>query len=191
MAIRLLIGAFVAAIVMFVWGWVFWDLLAEQLGVMRQADSEVIDGMIKHVPELESGEYFYPMRPGRGATDDDRKNFEDKHNKGPLVEISYQAGGANPMDPLYFALGFAHLVALGIVAGFLLIMALKGLPTYLGRVGYVFLLGIFASAAIDVAAVVWFHHPWRYSTMLAIYHTSNWLLAGLVLGAIIRPPREA
>jgi hypothetical protein len=191
MAIRLLIGAFVAAIVMFVWGWVFWALLAVQLGVMRQADSEVIDVMVKHAPELESGEYFYPMQPGPGASEDDTKNFVDKHNKGPLVEISYQAGGANPMDPLQFGLGFVHFVALGIIAGFLLIMALKSLPTYLGRVGYVFLLGIFASAAIDVAAVIWFHHPWRYPTMVAIYHGSTWLLAGLVLGAFIRPPRVA
>jgi hypothetical protein len=191
MAIRLLIGAFVAAIVMFVWGWVFWALLAVKLGEMQQADKEVIDAMIKHTPELESGEYFYPMPPGPGASEDDTKNFVQKHNEGPLVEISYQKGGTDPMDPLYFAIGFAYFVALGVIAGFLLIMALKSLPTYLGRVGFVMLLGIFATAAIDVASVVWFHHPWRFAATLAIYHASTWLLAGLVLGAIIRPPRTA
>jgi hypothetical protein len=190
MAIRLLIGAFLAAIVMFVWGFVFWTLLAKQIGVMRPADSDVIDAMVKHAPELESGEYFYPPPPDPGDSEDDRKNKEEKHKQGPLVEISYQAGGAEPMDPVYFALGFLHLVALGVIAGFLLIMALKNLPTYLSRVGFVLLLGIFATAAIDVAAVIWFRHPWRYPTMLAIYHASSWLLAGLVLAAVIRPPRE-
>ena len=190
MAIRLLIGAVLAAIIMFAWGFVFWSFLALQPGVMLEANSDVIDALKKHAPELESGEYFYPMPQGYGSTEADRKNFTEKHKEGPLVEISYQAGGAEPMDPIYFGIGFAHLVALAIIAGFLLIMALKSLPTYLGRVGFVLLLGIFATAAIDVAAVVWFRHPWRYPAMLAAYHASSWLLGGLVLGAVIRPPRE-
>jgi hypothetical protein len=189
MAIRLLIGAFLAAITMFVWRWVFWAALAVQLGVMREVPPDVEKLLEAH--ETETGEYLYPMPPGLGASEGDTKAFTEKHKTGPLLELSYRNEGSNPMDPLYFTLGFVHFVALGIIAGFLLIMALKSLPNYLGRVGFVFLLGIFASAAIDVAAVIWFHHPWRYATMLAIYHASNWLFAGLVLGAIIRPPREA
>jgi hypothetical protein len=188
MAIRLLIGAILAAIVMFVWGGAFWMVLATQIGFMRQADPDVLKAMVSH--EAESGEYFYPMPVSIDATPDDRKAAEEKTKAGPLMEISFRNEGVET-GPLFFATGFGHLLALGIIAGFLLTMAVKGLPTYLSRVGFVLLLGILASAAIDVEQVVWMHHPWRYPTMLAIYHVGSWLLAGIVLGAIIRPPREA
>jgi hypothetical protein len=188
MAIRLLIGAFLAAIVMFLWGWGFWTVLAVRLGDMRSVDPDAFKAMFSH--EAENGEYLYPMPQGLGATEDDRKAFVENHKKGPLIEISYRNEGADPMDPLYFGIGFVHLLCLGIIAGFLLIMALKNLPNYLSRAGFVFLLGVFAAALIDVGSVVWMLHPWRYPAMLAIFHASSWLLAGLVLGAVIRQPRE-
>jgi len=188
MAIRLLIGAILAAIVMFVWGGAFWTVLATQVDVMRPADPDVYKAMVSH--DTENGEYFYPMPPPLGAGEDTLKAYKDKRKSGPLMEISYRNEGA-PGDAAFFGLGFLHLLALGIIAGFLLMMAVKALPTYLSRVGFVLMLGIFASAAIDVEKVVWMMHPWKFQTMLAVYHVSSWVLAGIILGAIIRPPREA
>jgi hypothetical protein len=187
MAIRLLIGAILAAIVMFVWGGAFWMVLATQIGVMRSPDEHMRENMLKAMQDAESGDYFYPLPAPLGGSQED---YEKKMKEGPIMQISYRNEGA-PGNAVFFGLGFVHLLALGIIAGFLLTLAVKSLPTYLSRVGFVLMLGIFASAAIDVENVVWMFHPWRYPTMLAVYHVSSWVLAGLVLGAVIRPPREA
>jgi hypothetical protein len=41
--------------------------------------------------------------------------------------------------------------------------------------------------AILFANPVWWHHPWKFTLDQAFFAGVGWLLAGIVLAAIIRP----
>jgi hypothetical protein len=190
MVIRLIIGALLAAVVLMGWGFVFW------------AFSPVSDSMVKRLPDepaviaalkksnLETGHYFYPY-PDKdimaGKDPSKTEAWKKEHRDGPLVEISYNKQGEDPMNPIMYAMGFVHFFAGALLAGLLLILALPRLPTYLGRVGFVFLLGLFATVALQLADPIWFHHPWGFALLKGGFDVGCWLLAGLVLAAFLRP----
>jgi hypothetical protein len=105
------------------------------------------------------------------------------------VEIIYRKDGLDPISPQEMAVGFCHFLAASLLAGVLLIMAQPGLPRYWMRVLYVTLVGAFATVAISFAGPIWFHHPWPAVLYTSAYQLIGWLLAGLVLGLVIRPTK--
>ena len=188
--IRLLAGAALSAVVLFVWGFVFWAAS----GVMYQFlsplpdEGEVAEALQKR--NLESGTYLIPF-PARGADAQARADFRDRSIRGPLVEIVYHKEGVDPADPQPYVAGFCQFLAASLVAGVLLILAQPGLRPYPARVLFVALLGVFASVAVAFSKPVWFHHPWPAALYESAYVVVGWLLAGLAMAAVIRPAKPA
>ena len=61
---------------------------------------------------------------------------------------------------------------------------------YLGRVLCVTLMGVFAFAVVCVPYWNWYGFPLDFTIGQAAVHIVGWLLAGLVLAAIVRPVKE-
>ena len=57
---------------------------------------------------------------------------------------------------------------------------------YSARVCFVFGLGLFATLWIEGANVIWWHYPTSHSIFSGAYNVIAWLLAGLVIGAIVK-----
>src|SRR5207253_2009846 len=98
----------------------------------------------------------------------------------------YYEGGVEPMAPSQFVQGFVHYFASALLAGAILALMAKSRPTYLGRVGLVFLVGLFATVSIQLSAPIWFYHPWNYHLLTSLYDVVGGLLIGLVQGAVVR-----
>jgi hypothetical protein len=77
-----------------------------------------------------------------------------------------------------------------LIAGILLAAAAPTLRSYIGRVFFVFLLGVFGALAFDLSYGIWFYHPWEFPILMAGFHTAGWLLAGIVMAAVIKAPRD-
>jgi hypothetical protein len=193
MFLRVLLGALLAAVVLFVWGAVFWMALPFASAVMHPLPNG--DALVRTLKESlpRSGVYLFPWPdetntaaadPATGECD-----FVKKHREGPLVQLTYRTDGLDPMSAQTLLIGFGHLFVSALIAGGLLAAALPGLRSYGARVLFVFLLGVFASVAVDLAGPIWFHHPWEFPLMMAGFDTVNWLLAGLVLPWVIRPAK--
>jgi hypothetical protein len=159
-----------------------------RFAVLRTVPNEVADTLKKNLPE--SGVYRSPF-PEKSRVEEDRdaaqKEFTEKHKEGPVVQIIYRKDGVDPMSPAMFAGGFVNMLVSSLLIGLLLKLALPGLGSYSSRVLFVFVAGVFAVVAIDLSTPIWFHHPWDLPLFNALYHASSWLLAGFVLGAVIRP----
>ncbi len=184
--LRLLLSAFLAAVLMFVCGFVFWAILATRFQVMQSVaeDEAAIHELASHLPK--SGVYRYPNYDEGNM---DQKEFARKHTKGPLVTIFYQTAGADPMQPRVLVMGFVHYFIVALLAGNLLYMV--KLPTYFGRWGFILALGVFAAVFIDPSDTIWFSHPWQYPLFNAAYHVATCAVAGVVLAAFIRPAAKA
>jgi hypothetical protein len=193
--IRMFVGALLAAVVLFVWGFVFWSASGVMYQFMHRLPDEDKAVQVFQDNGLESGTYLipFPDAAAMNGTDKEKEGvFLARRVKGPVVEIIYRKEGApSPGNPQALAVGFCHYFAASLLAAVLLILAQPGLPRYPMRVLFVFLAGVFATVAITFAKPIWFFHPWPAVLYEAAFQTIGWLLAGLVLGLVIRPAKMA
>lgn len=183
--VRLVIGALLAAMLQFCWGAAFWAILAGRVGLYQQAAQEDHVTSVLQQSIHESGHFFLPHPSGMSATDESvKKATEERYKTGPVIEIVYRAHGIDKLTT--FSVGYAHFVASSFLAGVLLWLAYPGLPAYGARVLFVTLAGVFAGFAINLADPIWFHHPWTFAVWKFGFEVGCWLLAGLVLGALVR-----
>jgi hypothetical protein len=187
---RVFVAALLAGAVVFVWGFVWWTVLPFSGWVMKPVPNEqAVSGVVKaSLPE--SGHYFYPYA-GDGATPEAQEAMLKQYQEGPSMTIIYHKEGMVPMSPTFFAVGYAQLVVSALLAAALLRLAAPSLRTYASRVGFVVLIGLFAAVVANLADIVWYHQPWKWPLMVAVFNASGWALAALVLGAVIRPARAA
>jgi hypothetical protein len=127
--------------------------------------------------------------PAEGASESEQEACFARHRDGPLVQVFNRKDGINPMAPETMGVGVVHLFLSSLLAGFLLHLAAPRLTGYGSRVLFVRLLGVFAAFSIEVGNAVWFHHPWDFQLFAAGFDVSNWLVAGAVLGLVVKPPR--
>jgi len=85
------------------------------------------------------------------------------------------------------ARGFLQMFASALLAAVLLAIAGPRLKSYVSRVGFVFLLGLFAAVTIHLAEPVWFARPWDYHLVMSFDECCKALLAGIVLAVVVRP----
>jgi hypothetical protein len=188
--VRVIVAVVLAAVVQFAWGFVFYGSLGSLTYTTAHAPDEmaVTEALKSVLPE--SGTYIVPMCPGGCANEEAAQTFHKRAAAGPIAQVHYQKDGISMAQmPLVMGAGFGHMVLTCLLAAFLLRLALPGLRTYLTRLLFVFGIGVFA-ATIQLSDVIWFHHDWTFSLGQMGYCVMAWLLAGVVLGAIIRPTAQ-
>ncbi len=192
MAVRVLGGALVGAVIAFMWGFVFWTVLPfSDQAISRAADEGALaESLRQHVGA--SGAYALPMPDHReGMTDAEQKAAMDiwkgKHEMGPVALLFYNQDGIDTEDPLTFARGFliallASLLLAAVSAG----AAQRGVP-YAKRVALILGVALFASLTSHAMQWNWFYLPMRYSITVAADLVVGWTLAGLAIAAIAKP----
>jgi len=187
MLARVTVGSLLAAVALFLWGWVFWGILPFSKTMVRPIPNgaTVTKTLKENIPE--TGVYFYPIMPENATSESEQKAFQEAHLQGPLVQLYYHKEGVDPLTPAMMGSGFLHYWVSALLLGSLLALAAPSLSCYWSRMGFVFLTGLFAAFAIDLSSAIWFHHPWDYQLFAFGFDVSNWLLAGVILAAVVKP----
>jgi hypothetical protein len=186
--IRLVVGALLSAVVLMVWGAVFWMVLPWGHSTIKGLPNEDAVARVLRDAVPESGSYFYPYPDPalmKGHDPEAREIFTIKNRRGPVFQLVYRKEGLDANDPSVFGFGFAHFAAASFLAGLLLWAAAP--RHYAARVLFVAGAGVFASVAVTLSNPIWFHHPWHAALVQAGFDVGCWVLAGLVLGALVRP----
>jgi hypothetical protein len=188
--VRIVIGAFLGAAVQMGWGAAFWMRLP--FGAQEMHSLPHGDAVIRELKEAnpESGFYVGPAMNDPKASAEERQATKEKYKEGPVLYLTYRKEGVDLDDTAVYKQGFAHFVICALIAGILLAAAAPTLRSYLGRVIFIFLLGVFGALAFDLSYGIWFYHPWGFPIMMAGFHAAGWLFAGLVMAAVIKAPHE-
>lgn len=186
---RLLIGGLVGGIALFMWGFVSWVVLTWHFDTVKHDRSvmAIVEDIEDHLQE--TGVYYFPPMASMRPDETEMEAYTELHKTSPSGMIFYSAEHLDPMSGYRLFIGFLVDVGAAFFATLLLIVALPSLPKYWGRVAYVAALGIFAIFAIRLVDGVFLNLPPRWTVNMILDTAISWTLAGLVLAAIVRPPK--
>jgi hypothetical protein len=194
MAMRVVLAAAVSAILMFVWGFVFWGpvlgMTAKLLSPLP-AESELDVIAPLRAANVPDGMYVYPGPLADMNDKESTETWEKKIKEGPVLHMAYHQQGISPMDPMMFAKGLGHSFVMALLAGLLLVVALPALPSYGGRVGFLLFVSVIAALWTTVSDVIWWAHPPRYASGQIAYIAVSGLLMALATAAMVRPAPAA
>lgn len=186
------VAGLLAAIVMFVWGFIAHDVLPfGQMGLKTTATEDTVMTGIKGNMNA-SGMYVLPgadMMQGQKLSGDQQKaamkTYMDKWSAGPRAIVVYSEGQAPGMGTL---LGVQFLVTLfaALILAFALSAALPNLHSFASRVLFVTLLGLLPWLVVDVPLWNWYQFPQAYVISQVLCNGIGAVLAGIFLAWFYR-----
>jgi hypothetical protein len=184
---RLITGGIVGGITLFMWGFISWVVLTWHFDTVRHDSgvTAVVENIDDHLQE--TGLYYFPPIATTQPDETEMAAYVELHKNSPSGMIFYNAEHLDPMSTSRLFVGFLADVGAAFFATLLLIVALPSLPKYWGRVMYVAALGVFAIFAIRMVDGVFFNLPLSWTVNMILDTAISWMLAGLVLAAIVRP----
>lgn len=105
-----------------------------------------------------------------------------------LRRISYPQG-SEPFMPARFLIGFIVNFIAAFFAAWFLARSTAAASSYMARVAFCGMLGIFASFAVHLPYWNWMYFPFDHTTAMIADTVLGWVLAGLGIAAIVKPPK--
>ncbi len=175
----MVIGSVVAAIAMFLWGFLFWGVGLIDPFAHTNADAQqaVAKALQDKLPT--DGVYFVPDR-----TLESPDAWAQSHTKGPIATVSIMKSGADPMAASKLIAGFVHMLVATIILG--TIMMVSNRPSYLERLQLGALVGIGGTVFANLTQPIWFDSPWGYHLTNGFYQLVAWLIAAAILAYFVR-----
>ncbi len=182
---RFLLGSILSAIVLFLWGFLYWGVLPFSGQVIQPmpAGDEVSAVLQKNIDQ--TGVYVLPGVPADQTDETAIEAFTAKHEAGPIAMLFYRQQGVQPMSPRTLAAGFVHSLLVTFLAGILIVAASP--RTYPNRVMLIVWAGIFCTAWVHISDVIWYYYPWNFCFLYMLYHIIGALLVGLIMAAFVKP----
>lgn len=180
----LLWGAGLSAVALMVWTYLFWAVSPLPYSVVKPLPDEEAVLKVFRDTQLVTGVYNIPgLVEGRGMDG----AFFEKAKSGPLVQIFMRREGYNPLNPLPYLAGLVHFFLASLAASLLLLWVRPALPSYGLRLGFVMAVSAFAALSVDFTAPLWWHHPWGFHALTALFDAGSGLVSGLVLAWALDP----
>ncbi len=190
MAGRILTASVLSAVLMFVWGFVFWGLLGVGSSLLQPLPAELdVLASLRNV-QAPSGMYVYPM-PADPGDKEAQAECARKFEEGPLLRMAYRAEGGSPMTPKMFAQGLGINFVVALLTSLLATLAASGLPTFGKRFVFVLLVSLVSTIWSNVGDVLWWFHSMRFCLGNMAYTIGAGLVMALVVAAIVRRPSVA
>jgi len=181
---RLVFAAILAGIVMFAWGAVSHMFLGiGSIGMKPMPNESSLSATLK-TNIAEPGIYFMPgMEMSQRATDEQQEAWAAKYKEGPTALLIYNPAGEEPMSIKRFGIELVSNIAATLVVGMILSLGVAGISR---AVTMSVLIGLVGWLSINVSYWNWYRFPTNFVTAELIDQIVGWLLAGFVLGFILK-----
>jgi hypothetical protein len=181
---RIFLAGLAGAITMFVWTSVAHMATPLASTGISQMDNEgALGTALQTATGNKAGFYIFP---GADMKDPNAMAKADAamkiHPSGLLI---YHPPGATGITPVRLVAEFLTEFAEALIAAFLLAQTM--LAAYAARAGFVTLLGVGAALTTNVSYWNWYGFPVSYTIAYASIEIIGYLVAGLVIAAILKP----
>jgi len=178
---KIILASVLGGVVLFIWWFLSWAVLDLHGGTMRGLSNEdaVREFMKSNFPQ--SSVYIIPKQMGGG------ESAMKKYKEGPIATVVYQAEGADPAMPSQMAIGFLFNVFYAWIAAWFLSRSTAFAESYLSRVTFVGMLGIFTAFFQHLTNWNWMAYPGDYTIVMIADNVVSMLLAGLVIAVFVKP----
>ncbi len=186
--VKLITGAIVGGIILFLWGWLSWSAIPLHSASIHYINNEesVITAM--NVAMDKKGVYIFPGMPS-SSDPAAMEEWTQKYQRGPIGMIIYDPEGSEPVVPARMILGFILGVISCFVASWFLSRSTAAASSYLARVTFCGMLGIFISLTAHLVNWNWMGYPLDYTLSWVMDAVAGWLLAGLGIAAFVKMPK--
>jgi hypothetical protein len=176
------LGALLAAIAMFVWGFIYWGSGLVDPFTHMTPEAETALGETLKANLTSDGVYVLPD-PKNGTEEE----WMQRMSAGPFAMTNFKSGGAPPFETT-LAFGFVHMLVTTILLAALL-MYVTPAATYFDRLKIVATVGLIAAVFAHLAQPIWWHYPWTYAVLGAIYDLGAYVISGAILAYFVSPAR--
>ncbi len=182
---RVVIGAAVAAIAMFIIGFLFFATPLSRLGISGLDDAQaaaVQQAMAANLPR--TGTYFVPDPDGSAAQ-------TVMYGQGPIATIHYNTGGFAAMDSGALVGGLVLNFVVALLIGFGLNLIAGRVADLASRVRLVVLFSLGAGVFAHLGRPIYHHHDWANAIYIFVADTVMLVAAGAILAWFLPVPRDA
>jgi hypothetical protein len=187
---RLLFGVFLASLVLFFFGFLYWGVnpMPYTAWSVPQDEAGAVAALSLHFPER--GTYFIPSRESQlKKTAENTKRGDravEQYLQGPLAFVCILSTRGRPaVDPMIMIKGYLVSLFGLLLIGYQMRLVRTALPTFGSRVMFAAISGLIASVMILLGDVAWWEMPEDWKLWQALYHIAGWTLSGAVLAFFI------
>jgi hypothetical protein len=171
---RALIGALVAAVAMFIIGFIFFATPLAKLGT-----GSLDDGRAASVQQALAGNL-----PGTGTYSVPAAGTPQQtvmYGKGPVATIHYNTKGFPSADPAAMIGGFIHMFVVALLMAVGLFTISRYVPGF-GEQMRLLVLGVLgATAFMRLGEPIWYHHDWAHAMYMFVADSVTLIVAGLII----------
>jgi hypothetical protein len=181
---RVIIGSIVAAIAMFIIGFIFFATPLAKLGMASLDDTQaaaVQQAMAANLPR--TGTYSVPGMDTQAQT--------NMFSRGPIATVHYNTGGFAATDPGSLITGLVLNFIVALLIGTALIGIDRRVPDFGSRARVAVLIAIGATAYTHLGEPIYWHHDWGHFIYLFIADAAVLSVAGIVVAWFLPKPRDA
>lgn len=184
---KIILAGLLGGIAITLWQFTAWMVLPLHKDTIKQTPNEetVTSTLATYITE--EGVYGIPFAPESRADIDALNQWKEKFQQGPLTTIFFRPIGDDPAMTSRFVVGLIIQIIASLIAAWLLSRSTAAAQSYISRVCFVGILGIFASIVVHASYWNWMYFPLKYTTAMMADLTFGWIIAGLVIAAFIKP----
>ncbi len=179
---RVVIGAALAAIAMFVIGFLFFGTPLARLGTVGLGDPQaaaVQQAMAANLPR--TGTYFVPSVDTQAQT--------NMFSQGPIATIHYNTGGFGAMDSGALVGGLVLNFIVALLIGLGLNLVAGRVVDLASRIRLVVLFALGAGVLAHLSRPIYYHHDWGNAIYVFVADTVMLAAAGAILAWFLPVPR--
>ena len=180
--VKMAFGAFVAAIAMFVTGFLFYATPLQQIAFQSLDDGKaaaVQGALADNLSESGTGTYIIP-NPSTSAGG-------VGYISGPIATVHFNSAGFPIADMTVLVWGFVHEFIVCFLLGWALMGIDRRVSDYVSRGKTVIMFSVAASAFLHLGNPIWYHHDWAYEIYRFIADAVMLSVAGLILARWFLP----
>jgi len=177
--LKLALGTLLAAIAMFAWGFFFYGSKAiDHFGhVTLEQEAVLLEAFKANL----SADAIYILPDESNGT---AEEVMARAAPGPVALINYHSGPIPPMATTLI-MGFVHiLITAAILAVFMTLIA-PAAKTYADRLKVIAVAALAAAVFAHLGNPIWWHYPWGFSAMAALYDFVSYVMAGAILAYFV------